>query len=116
MNHASGAVAPPGTEVIEVGDAIWQRAQRRGLVQGAVRLVRVVKVLVLAQHGHQVALVPDQGVGAGNPVTLCGLGNTRGPVRRAGLAGESARWRLEQLAHQQVAGLLGHPLTGWGGR
>ena len=32
MNHATGAVAPPDTEVIQVGDAIRQRAQRRGPV------------------------------------------------------------------------------------
>jgi hypothetical protein len=61
MNHASGAVAPPDTEVIQVGNAIWSRAKRRGLVQGAVRAVRVVEVLILAQDAHQVALVPDQG-------------------------------------------------------
>ena len=36
MNHASGAVASEDAEVVQVGDAIWQRAQRRGLVQGAV--------------------------------------------------------------------------------
>src|SRR6266851_2858668 len=56
-----GAVAPPDTEVVQVGDAIWQRAKRRGLVQGAVRPVRVIEILVLAQDGHQVALFPDQG-------------------------------------------------------
>ena len=61
MNHTSGAVAAPDAEVVQVGDAIWQRAERRGLVQGAMRPVRVIEVLVLAQHGHQVALVPDQG-------------------------------------------------------
>ena len=61
MNHASGAVAPPDAEVIQAGDAIWQRAERRGLVQGAVWPVRVAEVLVLAQDGHQGALVPDQG-------------------------------------------------------
>ena len=38
MDHASDAVAPPETEVVQVGDAVWQRAQRRGLVQGAVLL------------------------------------------------------------------------------
>jgi hypothetical protein len=61
MNHASGAVAPKDAETVQVCDAIWQRAQRRGLAQGAVRPVSVVEVLVLAQHGHQVPLVPDQG-------------------------------------------------------
>src|SRR5271166_2535034 len=61
MNHASGAVASPDAEVVQIGDAIWQRAERRGLVQGTVWPVRVVEVLVLAQDGHQVALVPDQG-------------------------------------------------------
>jgi hypothetical protein len=47
--------------VVQVGDAIGQRAKRRGRVQGTVRPVGVVEVLVLAQDGHQVALVPDQG-------------------------------------------------------
>ena len=56
--HPSGAVAPLDAEVVQVGDAIWQRAERRGLVQGAVRPVRVVEALVLAQDDHQVALVP----------------------------------------------------------
>jgi hypothetical protein len=56
MDHASGASAPEATEAVQVGDASWQRAQWRGLVQGAVRPVGVVKVLALAQHGHQVAL------------------------------------------------------------
>ena len=60
MDHASGAVAPPDAERVQVGD-IRQRAERRGMVQGAVQPVRVVEVLVLAQDAHQVALVPDQG-------------------------------------------------------
>ncbi len=42
MNHASGMVAPLDPELIEVGDAIGQWAQRRGLVQGSVRPVPVV--------------------------------------------------------------------------
>jgi hypothetical protein len=37
MNHASGAVAAPDARVVQVGDAIWQWAERHGLVQGAVR-------------------------------------------------------------------------------
>jgi len=41
MNHVSGAVAPPDAGVVQVGDAIGQRAERRGPVQGAVRPVRV---------------------------------------------------------------------------
>ena len=32
MNHASGAIAPPDAEVVQAGDAIGQRAKRRGLV------------------------------------------------------------------------------------
>jgi hypothetical protein len=54
-------VMPPDPEMIQVGDVIWQRPQWRGLVQGAVRPVGVVEVLVLPQHPHQVAQVPDQG-------------------------------------------------------
>jgi hypothetical protein len=60
MDHASGAVAPPDAEVVPAGDVVWQGAERRGLVQGAVRPVRVAEVLVLAQDGHQAALVPYQ--------------------------------------------------------
>ena len=60
MNHASGAVAPEDAEVVQVDDIIWQRAERRGLVQSPMRPMGVVEVLVLSQDGHQVALVPDQ--------------------------------------------------------
>lgn len=35
MNHAAGAVAPLDQEMIQVGHAIWQRAERRGLIQGS---------------------------------------------------------------------------------
>jgi hypothetical protein len=41
MNHASGALTALDPELIEVGDAIGQRAPRRGLLQGAVRPVGV---------------------------------------------------------------------------
>jgi len=37
MNHASGTIAPLDPELIQLGDAMGQRAQRRGLVQGSVR-------------------------------------------------------------------------------
>jgi hypothetical protein len=42
VNHASGAVAPPDAEVVQVGDVIWQWAER-------------------PRDGDQVALLPDQG-------------------------------------------------------
>src|SRR5215467_8243065 len=61
VDDATRAVMPPDPEMIQVGDAVWQRPQWRGLVQGAVRPVGVVELLVLPQHHHQVALVPDQG-------------------------------------------------------
>jgi hypothetical protein len=41
MNHASSAVAAKDAEVVKVGGAIRQRAEWRGLVQGAVRPVGV---------------------------------------------------------------------------
>jgi hypothetical protein len=47
--------------MIQVGDLVGQWPERCGLVQGAVRPVGVVEGLVLAQDGHQVALVPEQG-------------------------------------------------------
>ena len=95
MNHAPGAIAPPDAEVVQVGDIIWQRVERGCLVQGTVRPVGVVEVLVLTQHDHQVPLIPHQGpvqqlaaaaadpVGAENPVTPCDLG-IRVSGRRAG--------------------------------
>ena len=58
MNHASDAVAPPETEVVQVGVAVWQWAEWCGLLQGAMWPVVVAEVLVLTQDGHQVALVP----------------------------------------------------------
>ncbi len=61
MDRASGTVTPLDPELIQVGDAIGQRAQRRGLVQGSVRPMPVAEVLVLAQHDHQMPLIPYQG-------------------------------------------------------
>ncbi len=52
MDDATRAVMPPDPEMIQVGDAIWQGPQWRGLIQSAVRPVRIVEVLVLPQHHH----------------------------------------------------------------
>jgi hypothetical protein len=60
MNHASGAVTPLNAEVVHASDAIWQRPERRGLVQGPVWPVRIVEILVFAQDYHKVPLVPYQ--------------------------------------------------------
>ena len=60
VEDAASAVTPLDPEMIQVSNAVGQGAERRGLVQGSVRPVRVAEVLVLAQHDHQVALVPDQ--------------------------------------------------------
>jgi len=43
MNHAPDAVASLNPELVQVGDAIGQRAQRRGLLEGPVRPVGIVK-------------------------------------------------------------------------
>ncbi len=61
MTHASCAVASLYPELVQAGDAVGHRTERRGLAEGAVRPVRGAEVLVRAQDGHQVALVPDQG-------------------------------------------------------
>jgi len=61
MNNAADAVTPLNPEMIQVGDAVEQRAQWRGLLEGSVRPVGIVKVLVHPQHHHQVTLVQDQG-------------------------------------------------------
>jgi len=61
VDDATRAVGAPDPEVIQVGDASWQGPQWRGLVQGAVRPVGIAEILVLPQHHHQVALIPDQG-------------------------------------------------------
>ena len=42
MNHPPGAVTPVNPEMVQVGDAVGHRAERRGLFQGAVRPVGVV--------------------------------------------------------------------------
>ena len=44
VDDATGTVMPPDPEMIQIGDAIWQRLQWRGLVQGAVRPVGVIIV------------------------------------------------------------------------
>ena len=61
--------------MIHVGYGIWQRSQWRGLVDTRWRPVGVVEILVLPQHRHQVALVPDQG-----PVQQLTLGSTPTPL------------------------------------
>ena len=45
VDDPTRAVMPPDPEIIQVGDAIWQGPQWRGLVQRAVRPVRIVEVL-----------------------------------------------------------------------
>jgi hypothetical protein len=60
MDHATSAVTPLDPELVQAGDAVGQRAERRGLLQGSVRPVGVAEILVLPQRGHQVPLVPDQ--------------------------------------------------------
>jgi hypothetical protein len=57
VNDASGAIAPPEAEVVQVGDAIGQRAKQRGLVQGAVRTMNVIVLDVLTQDQPQVPVV-----------------------------------------------------------
>ena len=37
VNHATSAVTPLDPEMVQVGEPVWQRAERRGLVQGSVR-------------------------------------------------------------------------------
>ena len=87
VDDTTRTVMPPDPEMIQVGDAIWQRPQRHCLDQGAVRQVGVAEVLVLPQHHHQVALVPDQGPvqhltpAATNPVG-CQYSATAADLRR----------------------------------
>jgi hypothetical protein len=47
VDDAACAVVAPNLEMIQVGDAIWQEPQWRGLVQGAVRPAGVAEVLVV---------------------------------------------------------------------
>ena len=112
-----------------------QRSQRRGLGQGAVRPVRIVEVLVLAQHDHQMPLIPEQGpvqeltAAAADPAFHDRVHSWRlnsGPddsdasgledlVERGGEAGVPVMQnelhpgaRVLQV-HQEVPGLLDHP-------
>ena len=57
MEDAASAVTPLDPEMVRVGDSVGHRAERSGLLEGAVWLMGVVEVLVLAQHGRQVRLV-----------------------------------------------------------
>jgi hypothetical protein len=107
MDHASGALAPEATEAVQVGDASWQRAQWRGLVQGVVRLMGVVKVLAdrpagqgRGQHPPVTSALADQGFKS--PVVSHGadLGIDvqvveRNPADR-GLVPQPKRWVVEQ--------------------
>lgn len=52
MNQAPCAVTPLDPEMLQVGDAVGQRAQRRCLPEGSVRSVGVAEVFVLAQDDH----------------------------------------------------------------
>ena len=54
MNHASGTVASLDPEPIQVGDAIGQRAQRRGWFRVRCGRRRLVEVLVLVQHDRAI--------------------------------------------------------------
>ena len=49
MNHAAGAVTSLNPEPVKVGDIVGEPAQRRGLLQGAVRPVGIVEVFVFPQ-------------------------------------------------------------------
>jgi hypothetical protein len=61
VDDATSAITPLDPELVQVGDFVGHRPGRSGLIQGAVRRVRVVEVLLLAQHDPWVALIPDQG-------------------------------------------------------
>jgi hypothetical protein len=70
VQDAAEAVASVDVKVDEpvgFGDRFGQRAQGCGAGEGAVRAVRVVERLVLAQGVQQVGLVPDQQPSAASP-------------------------------------------------
>jgi hypothetical protein len=109
VDDATHSVMPPDPEMIQVGDIIWQGPQWRRLVQRTVRPVRIVEVLVLPQHHHQVALIPEpatttplttgsfpcggggNGVVGGTCVMISGAGHAGDEQRdRDGSAGETA--------------------------
>jgi len=60
------AVMPPDPEMIQVGDAIWQRPQCRGLVQGAVRPVGIGTAPVIDEPHRQIAWPADEAARAIN--------------------------------------------------
>jgi hypothetical protein len=135
VNRASGAVTPMDPEMVQAGDAIGQRARRRGLVQSAVRPAGVAEVLVLARDGHQVALVPYQGpvrqltpaaagpafhdrIAPRRPGRRADNPGARSLEHRAGWGGEAGvpvvrdelcRCPAVFQVHEQVPGLLPYP-------
>ena len=62
MDDAADPVAAVDADGVEVGNRCWQGLEGCCLIEGAVRPVGVVVVLVLTKDSQQVALVPDQGL------------------------------------------------------
>ena len=47
VEDSASTVTPPDPEMIQISNVVGQGAERRGLVQGSVRPVRVAEVLIL---------------------------------------------------------------------
>ncbi len=136
-DQATGASLPSDAVLLKI-DRFGQRFQRCRRVQGAVRPVLVVVVLVIAQDLPQMVLVPDEGavqelapasadpafgnrVHAGRPHVAQhgpdpGIGEDRvecgGEVRATVADHELDPVRLIAEVHEEVAGLLGGPFPG----
>jgi hypothetical protein len=61
VNHASGAIAPLDPELIQIRDTVGPVSVAALPASGRGAPVGVGEVLVLAQHDHQVPLIPHQG-------------------------------------------------------
>jgi hypothetical protein len=62
MDHATSAVTPLDVELVQAGDAVGQRAERCGLLQGAVRLVPDRRAPVAPDLGYPLMIAINAAV------------------------------------------------------
>ena len=95
MDDVTHAVMPPDPEVIQVGDAIWERPQWLGLVQGA------------RCTANQERSPP------GADSAICANSVLAGPIELITLRDEPPRKRLLATAGQALAAVCSHAGLGW---
>ena len=94
MDCAASAVPPLDPELVQAGDDVGQRAERRGLLQGSVRPVRVVEIFSPMPRSPVLAAAPPTVLGGASPGARTGpgaIGAPSGGRRCRGASGRSCR-------------------------